>query len=343
MSVPAGSVFMPDNVTVALLPSGFSAYAGYFNGPPANMDALRERFPNALLISVVVTLIGSLGGRAADAEPGTLGEDQETNFAAVATFLTAYTGTDKPIVYTMASWATALEDYLTANGHARSTYILWTAHYDGLHICGPDVCGYSRGADGTQYATGLNDYSAFLPGTLTATGVTGTVAGVVRLGDSGPAVVTVQQQLNKWAKYCGFPVLVVDGDFGGKTYNAVRLFQAKRDKGLTVDGEVGSQTERWLKYAPSIIKRITGGKSPAVQVPSGTPLLRTGDTGKPVAELQYYLRNSGIPGVRGIAADGTFGTQTYVALRNFQQYAGVSVDGVYGPDTAAKLAKYATG
>lgn len=58
---------------------------------------------------------------------------------------------------------------------------------------------------------------------------------VLRLGSSGNDVETLQTKLNKF----GYNLLV-DGSFGPRTENAVRLFQAKAE--IVVDGVVGAQT-----------------------------------------------------------------------------------------------------
>jgi peptidoglycan hydrolase-like protein with peptidoglycan-binding domain len=62
--------------------------------------------------------------------------------------------------------------------------------------------------------------------------------------------------------------------------------------------------------------------------------LRYGSTGNAVAVLQTALRNSG---VRGIAVDKVFGSQTLTAVRNFQFVKGLQVDGIAGPNTRAAL------
>ena len=59
---------------------------------------------------------------------------------------------------------------------------------------------------------------------------------MVRMGDSGDAVMTLQTELNAQGYNCG----EVDGVFGQNTLNAVIAFQTA--KGLTVDGIVGVQT-----------------------------------------------------------------------------------------------------
>ena len=65
--------------------------------------------------------------------------------------------------------------------------------------------------------------------------------------------------------------------------------------------------------------------------------LRYGSTGNAVGVLQTALRNSGIRGVRGIAVDKVFGSQTLTAVRNFQFVKGLQVDGIAGPKTRAAL------
>jgi hypothetical protein len=59
---------MFDGVTVADLPGGYSAYAGYWNGSYANLTALRKRFPNTTIVSV--TPDGDRGAMYIDVEPG---------------------------------------------------------------------------------------------------------------------------------------------------------------------------------------------------------------------------------------------------------------------------------
>ena len=55
-------------------------------------------------------------------------------------------------------------------------------------------------------------------------------------GSHGQEVIDIQSKLYHWGYYNG----VVDGDYGYKTYQAVRSFQSKN--GLTVDGIAGPET-----------------------------------------------------------------------------------------------------
>lgn len=67
---------------------------------------------------------------------------------------------------------------------------------------------------------------------------------------------------------------------------------------------------------------------------STEPILRRGDRGEPVRNLQRLLANEGYdPG----AADGIFGANTEAALEKFQATYGLVVDGIAGPQTWAAL------
>lgn len=77
--------------------------------------------------------------------------------------------------------------------------------------------------------------------------------------------------------------------------------------------------------------------------PIGKPNLQIGSTGKQVQWLQYYLDQAVNGGSGKLPADGTFYTRTRDTLKAFQKMAGVTADGIFGPNTASKLKKYHTG
>jgi peptidoglycan hydrolase-like protein with peptidoglycan-binding domain len=106
------------------------------------------------------------------------------------------------------------------------------------------------------------------------------------------------------------PGLAVDGIFGPATEAAVKMFQEGAN--LTADGIVGPQT--WAA------------------LPDGGPMptLQEGSQGDVVRSLQDVLSKEWAP---GLAVDGEFGPNTRAAVEAFQQYAGVTVDGIVGEHT----------
>jgi len=89
--------------------------------------------------------------------------------------------------------------------------------------------------------------------------------------------------------------------------------------------------EQALRTAEGIAPACTpAGAAPLAALLGGTGLLRRGDSGPAVYELQGFLK------LRGFAPgplNGTFSTATYQAVRAFQQRRGLDVDGVVGPAT----------
>jgi peptidoglycan hydrolase-like protein with peptidoglycan-binding domain len=136
-------------------------------------------------------------------------------------------------------------------------------------------------------------------------------SGVLRIGDTGPAVSELQERLTA----AGFPC-TADGEFGVATERAVLEFQASRR--LVTDGIVGPETLAALRSAGPVL---------------AGEILREGDSGPAVAELQRRLTDAGFPCV----ADGDFGPMTAEAVRALQAARGLDVDGIVGPQTAAAL------
>jgi murein DD-endopeptidase MepM/ murein hydrolase activator NlpD len=110
----------------------------------------------------------------------------------------------------------------------------------------------------------------------------------------------------------------IDGISGPRTMSAVRRLQ--RRARLTVDGVAGPQTRRALGRFG---RHTLGSRS-----------LRRGLIGWDVAALQFQLAAHGFPS--GIF-DGIFGPHVDAALRRFQEWAGLHVDGVAGPATLGAL------
>lgn len=168
--------------------------------------------------------------------------------------------------------------------------------------------------------------------------VTGTWPGtLLRRGSRGEDVEQIQFWLSELSEYNDIPDLAVDGIFGAGTEASVRAFQ--RLYGLTVDGIVGQSTwdAIYHEYAS-----MESDNSPEAGGNAGTypgTAMTVGSTGDAVRRAQFWLRiisrsNSAIP---TITADGVFGAATERAVRAFQQFYGLSVDGIIGRATWNKL------
>ncbi|SHM55469.1 peptidoglycan-binding protein [Gracilibacillus kekensis] len=124
-------------------------------------------------------------------------------------------------------------------------------------------------------------------------------------GSSGSDVAELQDYLMTKGV---FPYHTSTGYYGDITEEAVKDFQRKRN--LKVDGIAGPQTNH------------------AVEV------LRSGNIGKQVIQIQNQLKKTGH---YHSAVDGIYGSGTKEAVKSFQRQQGLSVDGVAGPNTRAKL------
>jgi hypothetical protein len=202
---------MFDGVTVADLPAGYSAYAGYWDGSFANLTALRKRFPNATIVSV--TPDGAHGAMYIDVEPGDAVNDQ------IAEFIKA----GGIGFYTAASNISAAISACTAAGLSRTQYKIWSAHWIGWHLCGPGTCGYPQ-ADGTQFESTagwdeslVDDPSFFMVPVPVFP---------IKPGTTSSYVKQAQIRLNVWRTapffHPGFDALTEDGVFGPDTQKAVR-------------------------------------------------------------------------------------------------------------------------
>jgi murein DD-endopeptidase MepM/ murein hydrolase activator NlpD len=127
-------------------------------------------------------------------------------------------------------------------------------------------------------------------------------------------VAALQVALRAKGLYAG----TVDGIAGPRTATGVRAFQQRA--GLAVDGVAGPRTRRALGRL---------GRPPL-----GRRVLAASLKGWDVAQLQFALAWHGFPSG---GFDGVFGPRTEVAVRRFQRWAGLVVDGRAGPATLAAL------
>lgn len=129
-----------------------------------------------------------------------------------------------------------------------------------------------------------------------------------------PAVAALQIGLHARRLYHG----PIDGIAGPRTATAVRRLQ--RRARVPADGVVDKRT----RAALGRLGRPT----------LGTRVLSFGAIGWDVSALQFLLAWHGFP--LGVF-DGRVGLHTEAALRRFQRWAGLTVDGVVGPATLAAL------
>jgi peptidoglycan hydrolase-like protein with peptidoglycan-binding domain len=129
-----------------------------------------------------------------------------------------------------------------------------------------------------------------------------------------PGVAALQVGLHARGLYKGS----IDGIAGPATEKAIRRLQ--RRARIAVDGIVGPKTRRALGR----FSRHRLGSRP----------LRIGKAGWDVASLQFQLAEHGFPSGD---FDGIFGPHIDKALRRFQKWSGLKVDGVAGPATLGAL------
>jgi N-acetylmuramoyl-L-alanine amidase len=140
----------------------------------------------------------------------------------------------------------------------------------------------------------------------------------LRAGASGEAV----RDLHRRLKAAGLDVRDDSGIFGAWTETAVKQFQASR--GLVADGVCGVDT--WISLVDAGYR--LGDRLLYLR----SPMLR----GEDVAELQRQLGALGFDSGR---VDGIFGPCSERALRDFQRNAGLTTDGVSGPEVRAALGR----
>ena len=145
----------------------------------------------------------------------------------------------------------------------------------------------------------------------------------LKMGARGDAVKQLQQQLIA----AGFPMVGgADGVFGALTANALGSFQ--QSNGLPVTGVADDATLAALAQAAN------GGAGPG----ASSPLLglKVGAQGDAVKRLQQTLIDAGVT-VKG-GADGVFGWNTQVALKQYQKAVGLGQSGEVDEATASALA-----
>ncbi|RBM19459.1 peptidoglycan-binding protein [Streptomyces sp. PT12] len=197
-------------------------------------------------------------------------------------------------------------------GFHRNDGVTWTLRpnqcysgsYDGwlwrfTGACGACGCGIERRCHDGYYNSGSGWVRSICRWT-TDCGCEGTVTWpTVRSGARGPDVYTVQHLVS----HHGFPT-DPDGIFGPATEAAVREFQGA--EGLDATGVADPVT--WPRLVVTV---------------------RRGDSGEAVNAAQRQLVKHGHP----LTVDGAFGPLTAEATVAFQETAGLTADGIVGPQT----------
>lgn len=161
----------------------------------------------------------------------------------------------------------------------------------------------------------------------------------LRLGTANDEVRQLQLRLNRIStNYPSIPKIAIpDGVFSFDTLEAVTEFQ--RVFGLSQDGIVGQATWYTVQRIYNAVKRLNELDSEGVtleEVTSQYPgVLRYGDSGSGVLNLQYYLSYLAqyYATIPSVALDGIFGSATQTAVIALQSIFELSPDGVVGPAT----------
>ena len=128
-------------------------------------------------------------------------------------------------------------------------------------------------------------------------------------------------------KNYGYYTSKIDGDFGPASKKALKEFQSSNN--LVSDGILGRNTCKTLNNKTNVVKKIikaTNNIDTESQKAKSTEIL---NVQKRLSELGLYSGE----------IDGINGSRTKIAIKNFQNKAGLTPDGIIGPKTLSALAK----
>lgn len=176
------TIAMADSTTVALLPSGMPAYAGYVDGLYPTYAGMVARFPSALHLSITTRHFYDPNADCLDVETGDAFDSDAPGFV-----------TARPGLRVLYRQQASVRSLMAALGSMpRSRYKLLTAHYSsfyGEHICGPTTCGIPWQADGTQWVdVGPYDLSVLSAGFFQASPILQEVEGDMFIKESDNTV-----------------------------------------------------------------------------------------------------------------------------------------------------------
>ena len=149
----------------------------------------------------------------------------------------------------------------------------------------------------------------------------------LQIGSSGAEVNLLQARLTMLKFFND----TIDGKFGTKTAAAVSAFQSQN--GLTADGIAGPKTLAAI-YANKAKEAAAEAQATEEPTLSKAAAMHMGSAGAEVRALQRALISLGY--LTG-AADGIYGTKTYLAVKAFQTAAKLTADGMAGEATLKAL------
>lgn len=156
----------------------------------------------------------------------------------------------------------------------------------------------------------------------------------LQLGDRGSEVLRMQYYLHTISLVLGsdaVPDLAITGVFTEDMLTSVKGFQ--RYYGLSETGNIPKATWDAIVETYYAVGGDNINSAETKQYP-GYPL-RRGSSGENVTYIQTALNaiRNVVPSIRLLDIDGVFGAQTEGAVKEFQTYYGLDVDGVVGPLT----------
>lgn len=175
-------------------------------------------------------------------------------------------------------------------------------------------------ADSLNRATTPADLDAIIIGEAIPEPSAPSTYSLIAKGAKGEDVKALQQRL----KDLGYLTGTVDGDYGSKTAEAVMLYE--QTAGLSVDG-VADEIMQASLFSDNAPRKGANGDFLY-------DILSLGKKGTPVRQMQTRLKTLGY--LSG-TADGSFGSQTEAAVKQFQLACGLEVTGIADTNTLIRL------
>ena len=128
-------------------------------------------------------------------------------------------------------------------------------------------------------------------------------------------------------KSYGYYTSKIDGDFGPASKKALKEFQSSNN--LVSDGILGKNTCKSLNNKVNVVKKTI----------KATNIINTESEKAKSTEIINVQKRLSELGLYSGEIDGINGSLTKIAIKNFQNKAGLTPDGIIGPKTLSALAK----